>query len=139
MNGGTGDDAQDGGTGNDTIFANIGQDSASGGDGNDVRWALARSDVQPGPYGETDMAGDKLNGGAGDDVLRTRDGEADQIICGDGRDLALLDRADVIGDATAENKNGSCEKVKRMAPRPREFKAEDAQGRKSEKDERIPS
>ena len=59
MSGGTGDDTQNGGTGRDLIFANLGADTSSGGDGNDVLWALARGDVAvPG-----DPIGDALDGG----------------------------------------------------------------------------
>jgi Ca2+-binding RTX toxin-like protein len=107
---------QDGGAANDTIFANAGRDTSTGGDGNDVLWALARADVTPGPGGATDTAGDTLDGGNGDDVFRTRDGEADRITCGAGTDRALLDTVDVITDATAANPNGSCEQVRRRAP-----------------------
>ena len=114
--GGAGDDMQDGGAGNDTIFANAGRDTSTGGDGNDVLWALARADVTPGPGGATDTAGDTLDGGNGDDVFRTRDGEADRITCGAGTDRALLDTVDVIADATAADPNGSCEQVRRRAP-----------------------
>jgi Ca2+-binding RTX toxin-like protein len=135
MAGGTGDDHQDGGPGNDVIFANLGQDVDSGGDGNDVLWALARGDVQPGPGGAVDQAGDTLDGGNGDDTFRTRDGEVDRITCGAGNDTALLDQVDVIADATAANPNGSCERVIRKAPHGRgESKAEDTQ--QSPKDER---
>jgi Ca2+-binding RTX toxin-like protein len=127
MAGGTGDDVQTGGPGNDTIFANRGQDTSSGGDGNDHLWALARGDVQPGPNGEVDQVGDTLDGGAGNDTFRTRDGEVDRIACGDGNDRALLDQVDVITDATAANPNGSCERVVRKAPKPKESASEDAQ------------
>ena len=113
MAGGTGDDGQDGGPGNDTIFANRGNDVSVGGDGNDVLWALARADVS----GPGDVAGDTLDGGNGDDVFRTRDGEADRVTCGPGNDRALLDNVDVITDATPENLNGSCEFVQRKAPK----------------------
>jgi hypothetical protein len=123
MSGGTGDDLQDGGAGNDTIFANRGNDISVGGDGNDVLWALARADVS----GPNDIIGDSLDGGNGDDVLRTRDGETDQITCGAGNDKALLDNADVITDATTENPNGSCETVQRKAPKASDTKSEDAQ------------
>jgi Ca2+-binding RTX toxin-like protein len=121
MSGGTGDDVQNGGPGNDTIFANLGQDTSYGGDGNDHLWALARGDVQ----GVGDPVGDALDGGPGDDVFRTRDGEVDRITCGDGNDLAILDHVDVITDATAANPNGSCERVVRRAPRPRDSAHED--------------
>ena len=85
MAGGTGDDVQDGGAGNDMIFANLGADTSSGGDGNDALWALARGDVQPGPNGAVDTVGDTLDGGAGNDTFRTRDGEVDRITCGAGQ------------------------------------------------------
>ena len=67
-----------------------------------------------------DQVGDTLDGGNGNDVFRTRDGEVDRITCGDGDDRALLDGFDVITDATAENPNGSCERVARKAPNPRD-------------------
>ena len=92
-------------------------DTTNGGDGNDRLWALARGDVQPGPNGETDQVGDTLDGGAGNDSFRTRDGEVDRITCGEGNDVAFLDLVDVITDATAENPNGSCERVVRKAQR----------------------
>ena len=78
MAGGAGDDVQDGGAGNDVIFANRGVDTSIGGDGDDVLWAMARADVTaPG-----DQVGDTLDGGNGNDVFRTRDGEVDRITCG---------------------------------------------------------
>ena len=135
MNGGTGDDVQNGGDGNDTIFANIGNDTSYGGNGNDTLWALARSDVHPGPNGEVDQSGDVLDGGPGDDTFRTRDGEVDKITCGDGNDTALLDTVDVITDATPANPNGSCERVVRQAPKPKDSKTEDAQ--QSPKDAQV--
>jgi Ca2+-binding RTX toxin-like protein len=123
MAGGQGDDVQDGGAGNDLIFANRGVDTSIGGDGNDVLWAMARADVTaPG-----DQVGDTLDGGNGDDVFRTRDGEVDRITCGSGDDKAFLDGFDVITDATAQNPNGSCEKVQRRAPGPRDSAPEDSE------------
>ena len=74
MAGGPGDDTQDGGAGNDVIFANRGIDTSVGGDGNDVLWAMARVDVT----GPGDQVGDTLDGGNGNDVFRTRDGEVDR-------------------------------------------------------------
>jgi hypothetical protein len=41
--------------------------------------------------------------------------------------VAQLDTVDVITDATAENPNGSCEKVVRRAPRPNEGVEPDGQ------------
>src|SRR5919199_53791 len=137
MAGGTGDDHQDGGAGNDRIFANLGVDVTAGGDGNDDLWALARGDVHPGPGGAVDQVGDTLDGGAGNDTFRTRDGEVDRIVCGPGNDTALLDQVDVILDATAANPNGSCERVVRKAPRPGDSRPEDAQ--QSPRDEHVGS
>jgi Ca2+-binding RTX toxin-like protein len=125
MFGGSGDDSQDGGAGNDVIFANRGADTTTGGDGNDVLWAMARADVRPGPGGATDTTADTLDGGNGNDRFRVRDGEADRITCGEGRDRAVLDNVDVITDATAGNPNGSCERVDRRDPRPGESRTED--------------
>ena len=84
-----------------------------------------------------DPIGDTLDGGAGDDTFRTRDGEVDHITCGDGNDTALLDQFDVITDATAANPNGSCERVVRKAPKPKDSKTEDAQ--QSPKDAQVQS
>ena len=85
----------------------------------------ARTDVS----GPGDVVADTLDGGSGDDVFRTRDGEADRITCGPGSDRALLDAVDVIADASPENLNGSCEVVNRRAPKAAETRSEDAQER----------
>ncbi len=125
MGGGRGDDTQFGEGGNDTIFANQGVDTSAGGAGNDTLWALSRKDVTPGPNGEVDQVGDTLDGGEGNDRFRTRDGEVDRITCGEGRDRVFADQVDVIVDADANNPNGSCEVVKRGAPKADDAKSED--------------
>ena len=111
LHGGWGHDRQWGGAGDDTIFANRGRDESWGGPGNDQLWALARGDR----HGRHDTRGDTLHGEDGDDTFRTRDGERDLIDCGAGNDTAQLDFKDKIVDATAENKNGSCETVVRKS------------------------
>jgi hypothetical protein len=45
-----------------------------------------------------------LYGGGGNDVLRARDGAADVLTCGRGRDVAIVDRKD--------RADGSCEQVR---------------------------
>jgi Ca2+-binding RTX toxin-like protein len=117
--GGSGDDVQAGGPHGDLIKANLGVDRTSGGHGRDRLFALARGDVRPGPNGELDTVGDSLDGGPGNDRIRTRDGEVDTVTCGPGRrDRARLDLVDVIADATTANPNGSCEFVRRAEPKP---------------------
>lgn len=111
LHGGPGNDTQYGDAGNDLIYAGLGRDVTYGGEGNDVLWALARGDVR----GRYDTRGDTLYGEGGDDVFRTRDGERDLISCGEGNDTAYLDYKDRIVDATAANKNGSCETVVRRS------------------------
>ena len=109
MGGGPGNDIQRGGPGNDTIYAARGRDESFGDAGDDQLWAMARRDV----HGRNDTRGDTLHGGEGNDTFRTRDGERDVIDCGPGVDTAILDHRDVIVDATAQNRNGSCEVVNR--------------------------
>lgn len=120
--GGRGDDGVMGDAGNDKLFGNQGIDVLFGGAGNDDLWGLAGADVAlPGA--------DTLNGGTGNDSFHTRDGEPDTVICGPGKkDVALLDRVDVIGDATPSNAKGSCETVQRAAPK----KGQDAPENKTE-------
>jgi len=121
MSGGTGDDTQNGGPGDDVIFANRGRDTTSGGPGNDRLFALARRDV----HGRGDLEGDTVRGDQGDDRIRVRDGEQDLVNCGEGNDIAILDFKDKIEDATNAQPNGSCEVVRRHAPKRADSRAED--------------
>jgi len=41
------------------------------------------------------------------------------VLCGPGNDTAILDKVDVIVDATPANPNGSCENVRRADPKPK--------------------
>jgi Ca2+-binding RTX toxin-like protein len=104
------DDRVKAGPGDDRVAAGVGADALIGGSGDDRLWALARADVP--------VEGvDSVDGGPGDDAIHTRDGEADNVTCGEGdHDRARLDNVDVITDATAENPNGSCERVDRADP-----------------------
>ena len=128
--GGAGNDTTTGGAGNDRIYANAGADVSSGGDGDDDLWAMARVDATT--DGNTTV--DRLDGGNGDDRFHTRDGEADLITCGEGKDRADLDLVDVITDATPENPNGSCETVNR-----REAKDKDTEGDSGDREPSVPS
>jgi Ca2+-binding RTX toxin-like protein len=115
MSGGKGDDKQHGGGGPDRIFANLGVDETWGGDGNDDLWALARGDVTaPG-----DPVGDTLHGEGGNDTFHVRDGEVDNVDCGDGFDVVIADRVD--------NVAGDCERTRRNDPAAREDAPENSQ------------
>jgi hypothetical protein len=93
-----GDDSVDGGAGDDRIRGGRGDDSLSGGDGDDRLKGGQDSDY--------------LDGGDGDDHINGRgDGrDADEIVCGDGVDVAVLGRGDELAD-------DGCEKVRRPGAR----------------------
>ncbi len=65
-----------------------------------------------GSYGDDVITGgkgrDELNGEDGDDRLDARDGEADRVDCGPGKDVALVDRADLV--------SSNCERIVRTQP-----------------------
>lgn len=60
-------------------------------------WAVARVDVTA----IGDAEGDELTGGSGGDRIHVRDGEADRVHCGEGRDLVISDQFDQV-DANCE-------------------------------------
>jgi len=78
-----GDDTVDGGAGNDRLRGGRGDDALFGGDGDDR--------VKGG------QDNDYLDGGDGDDFINGRgDGDKDKIVCGEGYDVVLLGRNDVV-------------------------------------------
>jgi RTX calcium-binding nonapeptide repeat (4 copies) len=79
--GGTGDDSVTGGSGDDTLSGGRGADRLSGGSGDD-----------------------SYSAGAGNDTIDSRDGVAETIGCGSGRDSVRADRRDHVV---------RCERVKR--------------------------
>lgn len=91
----------DGGPGDDEIQAGFNHDVIIGGPGRDVIHAdrpvtcTTFSDSCPLPYGN--------------DVVKARDGEADQIECGPGKDKAIVDQHDAV--------SATCEKVVRRRVR----------------------
>jgi Ca2+-binding RTX toxin-like protein len=123
VRGGLGDDVQTGGRGSDVVFSGPGADVSSGGPGNDDVWGLVAIDVTN--DGSTTV--DRLFGNGGNDTIHARDGEADQISCGAGNDVALLDNVDVVDGLTPPanpgaktHSEGSCEKVQRKDPKPQD-------------------
>jgi len=98
--------------GNDRVFARGGDDSVDGGAGNDRLRGGRGHDELFGRDGDDRLKGgqddDYLDGGPGDDYINGRgDGrDADEIVCGDGYDVAVLGRGDVVMD------DDGCEKVR---------------------------
>jgi Ca2+-binding RTX toxin-like protein len=86
------DDADyiDGGPGNDELYGGRAPQSEYRGD-DDLILGRSGADVLRGGPGR-----DTLDGGPGNDTIRARDGERDQIRCGNGRDRAFVDKRDQI-------------------------------------------
>jgi hypothetical protein len=127
--------------GNDRVFARGGDDSVDGGAGNDRLRGGRGHDELFGGEGDDRLRGgqddDYLDGGEGDDYINGRgDGrDGDEIVCGNGYDVAVLGRGDVIvaqGAADEDTSDDGCEKVKRPKGRHhkehRELCAENSQG-----------
>ena len=91
VNGAGGNDTISGGTGNDTLNGGAGNDRITGGPGNDSINGEAGDDTLTGGPGR-----DTISGGIGNDTVDTRDGVADLVNCGAGRDIALVDGRDIV-------------------------------------------
>ena len=96
IHGGAGDDSIDGAAGVDDIVAQEGSDRATGGEGDDlITGGSGRDELLGGP-GDDRVDGnrgrDRLRGGSGADRVSARDGKADDVDCGPGRDRARADR-----------------------------------------------
>jgi hemolysin type calcium-binding protein len=87
----TRDDSIYGRAGADRIFGKGGNDYLLGGFGADWVYGGIGSDRLRGGLGI-----DHIYGGPGSDVIFARDGEADSIDCGSGRDVAFVDQSDVV-------------------------------------------
>lgn len=77
--------------GPDSIRGTASADRLYGKAGADRIYGLAGADVLDGGAGR-----DVLDGGAGDDRLLARDREADSVLCGPGRDRAVVDTLDTV-------------------------------------------
>jgi len=106
-----GEDGRDrlhGGGGNDELDGGYGPDLLGGGSGRDVLTGGPDRDRLFGEKGRDRLAGgsgrDYLDGGPGRDRIEARDGERDDVVCGGGRDLAIVDRLDRVD---------GCERVRR--------------------------
>ena len=86
-----GNDVIRGGGGNDEVEGDGGNDRVYGGAGNDRIFGNGGRDTLTGGTGR-----DRIDGGAAGDSLRARDGSADAVRGGAGRDAARADRRDTL-------------------------------------------
>lgn len=87
-----GDDCLEGGPGNDRLLGSDGADRLGGGAGRDDLRGGGGSDRLDGGRGV-----DRYSGGGGADRIDARDGRRERVRCGRGRDVARVDRRDVVG------------------------------------------
>ena len=90
--------------GNDKLVAYDGNDTIEGGDGDDFLEGGFGNDVLDGGAGVDQFNGDRTEANViaiGNDQIRARDGNAEQVSCGIGSDTAQVDASDVV-DATCE-------------------------------------
>ena len=91
IRGRAGSDRLNGGRGNDLVFGDSGRDVISGGPGSDTLLGGAGNDRISAGTGA-----DLVAGGSGNDIVRVRDGQADRVTCGPGRDRVVADAQDIV-------------------------------------------
>ncbi|MEA2495029.1 MAG: hypothetical protein QOJ29_2940 [Thermoleophilaceae bacterium] len=89
IRGRSGNDRISGLGGDDCLFGEAGNDSLSGGSGKDKLDGGAGNDSLVGGTGV-----DTFTGGAGNDVINSRDGKAERVNCGKGKDRVKGDKKD---------------------------------------------
>ena len=105
LRGGSGNDRLTGGSVRDSLFGNTGRDRISGGRGNDSLFGGGGADRITGGKGK-----DVIEGGTGNDRIFAKDGKADRIDCGFGKDdVVSRDRSDKL---TSCEKKASLKKKK---------------------------
>jgi Ca2+-binding RTX toxin-like protein len=111
-----GADVLDGGQGADELYAGPGNDRIDGRDSRKSRavpttraprclHVVAQSSrCMPLPRGA-----DVIVAGTGDDIIMTRDGRPDAILCGPGHDIVIADLADLF---STSNPGSACETIR---------------------------
>lgn len=89
IRGGRGNDRISGGAGDDCLFGQAGNDTLSGGAGKDKLDGGPGKDKLTGGKGK-----DTFTAGAGNDTIVSRDGIAEKVNCGKGRDKVKADKKD---------------------------------------------
>jgi Ca2+-binding RTX toxin-like protein len=105
IKGNGGDDTLYGGADTDTLDGQSGSDRVRGGDGDDVVQGGAGDDDVFGDAGKDKLNGDGDTPETGNDTIEAVDGEADQVTCDFGADVANVDSIDTVEGA------GMCETV----------------------------
>lgn len=111
--------ANDGAAGENDNYLSI--EGVTGGDAGDVLVGGAAAETLDGALGNDQVTGgggvDTLRGGGGDDVIDARDGVADVISCGTGRDSVIADLVDPLAQSflPALPREQLCERVERFA------------------------
>ena len=97
--GGAGKDQIDGGLGNDKLNGNGGHDKLFGNAGGDRLYAGLGNDWLDGGSSSDrlfpDLGNDTCLGQSGNDIIRSSDGEVDEVYGGSGTDSGILDGIDV--------------------------------------------
>lgn len=98
IDGGRGDDLIRGGLGNDVLSGRLGKDRLIGGPGTDTLDGGPENDDLDGGTGVDHLIGgdglDTFDAGAGDDTIEARDGIAETIRCGAGKETVTRDAND---------------------------------------------
>jgi Ca2+-binding RTX toxin-like protein len=98
LDGGIGNDSLDGGAGNDNLKGGKGRDGLTGGPGNDKLAGGDGNDRLSGGPGKDQLDGgkgkDSYNAGSGDDTVNSKDGTAETVSCGAGKDKVTADKKD---------------------------------------------
>ena len=98
LDGGAGDDSLDGGSGRDLLRGGRGNDTLTGGAGDDTLIGGPGRDKLNGGKGNDKLFGngskDSLIGGPGNDTIDARDGVAELVKCGPGKDKVKADKKD---------------------------------------------
>ena len=107
--------------GNDRLVAYDGHDTIEGGDGDDYLEGGFGNDVLDGGAGVDQFNGDRTETNViaiGNDQIRARDGNAEQVNCGIGSDTAQVDASDVV-DSSCESidRAGAADRLRRQDAR----------------------
>lgn len=109
-----GDDELVGGPGADQLYGGPGDDRIDGRDADThppppkTRAPFCLQASKPAPCVPLPTSADVISAGPGNDIIETRDGHPDAILCGPGQDVVIADPTDLF---SASNPRSNCETV----------------------------